>query len=136
MKKPVVTVGALVFNREGKALFLKSHKWHGLYGIPAGKVEYGERLTDALRREVKEETALGISRIKFLAVQEIINDSDFFTEQHFVSVNYECLADGTKVVLNDEAQEYVWAFPRDALNLELNRPTRELVEIWLGKNGE
>ena len=136
MKRPLVTVGALVFNSEGEALFLKSHKWHGLYGIPAGKVEYGEKLIDALRREIKEETGLEIYDIRFLTVQEIIRDPDFFMDQHFVSVNYTCKTEENRVVLNDEAEEFLWALPENALKIELNSPTRELVEIWLKEKGK
>ena len=31
---PEPTVGALIFNPEGKLLLVKTHKWHGKYTIP------------------------------------------------------------------------------------------------------
>jgi ADP-ribose pyrophosphatase YjhB (NUDIX family) len=50
---PVTTVGALIERADGKVLLVRSHEWHGELGVPGGKVNYGERLEVALRREVK-----------------------------------------------------------------------------------
>lgn len=54
----IVSVGGLIENDEGKILMLKSpdRGWE----IPGGQVEEGESLTDALKREVKEETGIDI----------------------------------------------------------------------------
>ena len=53
---PEPTVGALVFNPEGKILLIKSYKWTGKYVISGGHIELGESIEQALKREVKEET--------------------------------------------------------------------------------
>jgi hypothetical protein len=46
-----------------------------------------------------------------------------------VLLNYTCRAEGpAEVVLNDEAQEFRWVKPAEALKLELNKPTRVLIE--------
>ncbi len=133
-ERPVVTVAALVFNQEGKVLLLKSKKWRGKWGIPAGKMEYGETIEEALKREMMEETGLETREIKFLKVQELIREKDFWEEAHFVSINSQCKAKNEYVTLNSEAEEYIWAEPHEALKLDLNRPTRELIEYWLGKS--
>ena len=57
-KYPLVTVGALIFNKKNQVLFLKSNKWKEQYGIPAGKLHYGESIINGLKREIKEETGL------------------------------------------------------------------------------
>lgn len=62
---PEPTVGALIFNAEGKLFLMKSHKWHDEYVIPGGHIELGETAEEALRREIKEETALDIYDIEF-----------------------------------------------------------------------
>ena len=63
---PVVTVGALVFNDAGEVLLVRTHKWSNLWGIPGGKVKWGEPSEVALRREIREETALEIAEVAFV----------------------------------------------------------------------
>ena len=129
-KYPLVTVGALIFNKKNQILFVKSDKWSGQWGIPAGKLHYGEKVVDGLRREIKEETSLDIYDIRFLLRQEIINPKYFFKEAHFISLNHTCKAKNTKVELNHEAQGYKWITAENALKMNLNKPTKELIEYY------
>ena len=55
--KPEVVVGALIF-KDGKLLLISSPKWKGKYIIPGGHVELGEKLVDALKREVRKKRGL------------------------------------------------------------------------------
>lgn len=128
---PLITAGALIFNNKNQILFVKSNKWKGQYGIPAGKVHYGEKIIDGLKREIKEEANLDVYGIKFLLRQEIINPKDFFKKSHFVSINYTCMAKNTNVKLNNEAQSYKWVTAENALKLKLNKPTKELIRYYL-----
>jgi len=56
----------------------------------AGKTKWGETSIDALRREVKEETNLKITNIKFALVQDCIHSKEFYRDAHFVLLNYTC----------------------------------------------
>jgi len=38
-------------NKNNQILLIKTKKWSGLYGTPGGKVDYGESLEVALKRE-------------------------------------------------------------------------------------
>jgi len=128
---PRVTVGALIENDRGEILFLETHKWRGQLGIPSGKVERGEALVEALHREVAEETGLLVVDVRFLLIQELIDHPDFHVPAHFVSINYHCRVSGGELRLNEEAQRAVWCELEEALGLELNEPTRELVRAAL-----
>src|SRR6266700_3698401 len=109
---PVVTVGALIFNDAGEVLMIRTHKWSNLWGIPGGKVKWGEPSEEALRREVKEETNLDIADIRFVLVQDCIHSKEFYRDAHFVLLNYTCRCMGDPVVtLNDEAREFRWVRP-------------------------
>jgi phosphoglycolate phosphatase len=126
---PIVTVGALIYDGAGQVLMVRTRKWSNLWGIPGGKVKYGETLEAALRREIMEETALELTEIRCVLVQDCIRSEEFYREAHFVLVNYTARRLGTNAVrLNDEAQEYRWLPMTDALQLRLNRPTRVLIE--------
>ncbi|PYL00359.1 MAG: NUDIX hydrolase [Verrucomicrobia bacterium] len=129
---PVVTVGALIFDAAGKALMVRTQKWSHLWGIPGGKIKAGESSCEALRREIKEETDLDIDEITFVLVQDCIHSKEFYRDAHFVLLNYTCRCVGQpRVRLNDEAQEFRWIAMDRALTMELNQPTRILIETVL-----
>ena len=129
---PIATVGALIFNSAGEALMIRTHKWSNLWGIPGGKIKYGEAAADALAREIMEETGLSVEDIRFALAQDCIGSKEFFREAHFVLLNYTCRTNGTVVTLNDEAEEFRWAMPAEALKMDLNTPTRILLEAVKG----
>jgi len=125
---PIVTVGGLIFNAAGHVLMLRTHKWSNLWGIPGGKIKWGEPSVDALRREIKEETNLEIDNIRFVLVQDCIHSKEFYRDAHFVLLNYTCQCSGeAEVKLNDEAREFRWVTPEEALQLPVNQPTRKLL---------
>jgi phosphoglycolate phosphatase-like HAD superfamily hydrolase/ADP-ribose pyrophosphatase YjhB (NUDIX family) len=126
---PVCTVGALIFNKEDRVLMIRTQKWSNLWGIPGGKIKFGEPSTSALEREIKEETNLDIDEIVFVMVQDCIQSREFYRRAHFVLLNYTCRARGpVDVRLNEEAQEFRWVTPAQALEMPLNQPTRTLLE--------
>ena len=126
---PVITVGALIFNDAGEALMIRTQKWSNLWGIPGGKVKWGETSEDALRREIKEETDLDITDIRFVLVQDCIHSKEFYRDAHFVLLNYTAQAPGRQTVtLNDEAREFRWLNLAAALKMPINAPTRTLLE--------
>jgi len=127
--RPVATVGAVIFDSQRRVLMIRTHKWSGLWGIPGGKIRYGEPALDALRREIKEETNLDIDRIEFVMVQDCIQSAEFYRDAHFILLNYTCQCVGEpKVTLNEEAQEFRWVTPQEAESMPLNQPTRRLLE--------
>jgi phosphoglycolate phosphatase-like HAD superfamily hydrolase/ADP-ribose pyrophosphatase YjhB (NUDIX family) len=132
---PIVTVGALIFDSFGKVLMLHTHKWSDLWGIPGGKIKWSESSLDALRREIKEETALDIEQIEFVLVQDCIHSKEFYRDAHFVLLNYTCRSVGEPLVqLNDEAREFRWVTPEEALAMPLNQPTRRLLSVVMQKD--
>ena len=61
MTKPIpVAVGCLI--RNNKILLIKrnSPPFENMWSIPAGKIEYGEYIDEAIERELKEETNLDV----------------------------------------------------------------------------
>jgi phosphoglycolate phosphatase-like HAD superfamily hydrolase/8-oxo-dGTP pyrophosphatase MutT (NUDIX family) len=125
---PIPTVGALIYNAAGEVLMIRTHKWSNRWGIPGGKIKTNEPAFDALRREVREETGLELRDIRFELVQDCIEPSEFYKKSHFLLLNYTATATTTDVVLNDEAETFRWVSPDEAATMDLNGPTRILLD--------
>jgi phosphoglycolate phosphatase-like HAD superfamily hydrolase/ADP-ribose pyrophosphatase YjhB (NUDIX family) len=132
---PLATVGALIFNSKNEALMIRTHKWSNLWGIPGGKIKWGETSENALRREVLEETGLKISGINFVLVQDCIHSKEFYRDAHFVLLNYTCRCSGKNplVELNEEGREFCWVKLVESKKMRLNKPTKILVGTVLIK---
>lgn len=131
---PVATIGAFIYDHAGRVLVVRTQKWSGKWGIPGGKIDWGETAEAALVRELNEETGLKIDDIKFILVQDCIGSKEFYREEHFLLLNYTCRCIGsTEVALNDEAQAFLWVKPKEAMEMDLNKPTRILLEALLGE---
>jgi len=129
---PVATVGGFVFDDSGKALFVKTHKWSGLWGMPGGKIRFGESSAAAFMREVAEETGVQAREAEFVLIQDCIQPPEFYRKAHFVLACFvaRCGADA-EVRLNDEARAFRWVSLEDAQELPLNGPSERLVRHLL-----
>ncbi len=111
-----VGVGAIIVDDRGR-LFLarrgpKAKNERGLWEFPGGSVEFGERLADALRREIREEYGVEIAVGQLLdVVDHILPDEG----QHWVSPTFLCrLVSGTPTIREPgKCSEIGWFAPGD-----------------------
>lgn len=140
LERPLVTVGALIIAPDGEILLVRAKKWSHLYSIPGGKVEWGETREEALKREIAEETKLQIVNMRFALVQECIFSSEFWQKKHFVMHDYVAnLAEGNakdQVILNSEADEFIWILPEKADTLPLHHECRVLIQWYLNHRNQ
>ncbi len=125
--RPLCTVGALVVNPRSEVLIVRTTKWRGTWGVPGGKLDWGESLEEALLREFREEVALDLEQVRFALLQEAILDAQFHVPAHFVLVNYYAFSASSLVVPNEEIVEWAWVPPQQALTYPLNNFTERLV---------
>ena len=69
---PTLGVSGIVFNNQKQILLIQRNQppAMGLWSIPGGKLEAGESLLEACRREIKEETGLDTEVKNIVAVVE------------------------------------------------------------------
>jgi 8-oxo-dGTP diphosphatase len=116
-------VGAIVI-RDGCVLLVERGRepQQGYWSLPGGVVEVGERLEEALRREVREETGLAVRPVTVVEIFErILRDSEGRPEYHYVLIDYLCEVTGGEARAADDARRLEWV-KRDEL------PRRRLTE--------
>ncbi len=133
---PEPIVGALIINPDNNILLIKSYQWHNLLVIPGGHIEIGESIEHALRREVREETGLEIFDIEFLGFQEYIKGRDYWEDKHFIFLDFACRTDSTNVLLNSEAESYIWVSFEQSLTLRIEQHTKIVIKKYLQKQKE
>ncbi|WP_102957834.1 NUDIX hydrolase [Mangrovicella endophytica] len=76
MTKPSIILGVSTCLFRGGAILLVERAkppFAGLLSLPGGRVEFGERLSEAAAREVREETGLTVGDLSFLQMHEAID---------------------------------------------------------------
>lgn len=108
---PRVIAGAFIFNKNGQLLLMKAVNWRNKYCCHGGKIELGEKVETAIRREVKEETNLEVDSLEFIGVIDGIeverkNSSDY---KHLVFLDYKVVVkNDNDLQLNEEGSDYEW----------------------------
>lgn len=135
----VVATGAIIEHvRPGggrEVLLVRTHKWRDRFSIVGGKVHRGERLDDALRREVMEETGLeGLIGAHLCSFDQIRHSGYHESGVQHVFVDHVFRVDRTRVILNEEAQEYVWMPAGEALGtLDIEPNARHTLELYAAR---
>jgi ADP-ribose pyrophosphatase YjhB (NUDIX family) len=111
--KPQLAVSASVF-RDGRILLVRRARAPGLglWSLPGGRVEFGESLEIALRREVMEETGLQIDIGGLAGWREVLPGANGSTA-HFVIMSFATRWRAGETVLNEELDDFAW-LPPDA----------------------
>jgi ADP-ribose pyrophosphatase YjhB (NUDIX family) len=131
----VAVGGVIVRERQGmtETLLVKTHKWGHRWSMVGGKVRRNERLLQALAREVGEETGLRGRAEEHLCTFDQIKNSGYHDKSiSHVFVDYVFKTEGSRVRLNEEAQEFVWVPPEIALrDLEIEPNAKHTLEAYV-----
>lgn len=96
----VVSAGVI---RDGRVLMVQEGKEYcrGMWGLPGGRVEPGERIGDAIVRELREETGLDVRIAGVTRVIRYVSQMGYHTVRfNFVvePIGGELVVDGTEII--------------------------------------
>jgi 8-oxo-dGTP diphosphatase len=127
--RPVLGVGALIFEGDRILLVQRGREpLAGYWSLPGGGVETGERLEDAIVREVFEETGLSVTADSLATVFErVIRDESGGCEYHYVLIDFYCTIKEGELRPGDDSSAVRWFEVPELEALKLTSGTREVV---------
>ena len=111
------SVSAVLFDRR-RRLLLQQRSDGGQWGLPGGSVEIGESVSEAVVREVREETGLTVAPRRLVGIYseprlQVVRYPNG-NVWHYVNVCFECIVRGGTLTTCDETLALEW-FAADAL---------------------
>lgn len=111
-------VAAIIFNEQGEVL-LQRRKDVDQWGLISGHVEFGESVTEAILREIREETAAAATITRFIGIYSSPGSQTYVypnrTVQYVTSYFEVALKDAITPGFSNEETAELQFFPTNAL---------------------
>ena len=108
--RPILAVSAAII-RDGRVLLTQRARGpaNGVWTMPGGVVEAGETLSEALIREIDEETKIAIEPVSLAGHREVmVRDAAGRPERHFVIMCFASRWISGEPQLNEELADARW----------------------------
>ena len=133
--KPGVGVGVMILKDNKVLLGLRNPdkikgdseiKGEGTWTMPGGKVEFMEKLVDAAKRELEEETSLVATKLDLLCISDDMTDTAHYVTVGFIVSEYE---GEVKTMEPETIMEWKW-FDIDDLPVNIYKPSLKCIEKY------
>jgi ADP-ribose pyrophosphatase YjhB (NUDIX family) len=124
---PEVGCGAAIFDASSRLLLIQrlSEPEAGTWGLPGGKIDFGEPARETARREILEELGIEIEVTGLACISEILDQGD---GRHWVSpIFFARVVSGTPRLMEPEKHGGFGWYALDALPPQLTTPTLALL---------
>jgi mutator protein MutT len=127
-----VGCGAIIINDMDEVLLIKRSQGlvmePGTWSRPGGRVEFGEKVEEAVRREIKEEIGIDVEVVRFLEITQTIEDG-----KHWISLGFLARhVSGTPRNMEPGKHDEMRWFPLSKLPENLNSYTRNAINVYFG----
>lgn len=115
MQKPEAGCGAAIRDRDGRLLLIQRLRQPeaGAWGLPGGKIDFGEAAKDTARREIAEELGIEIEILGLACIAETIDGGD---GRHWVAPVYDARIVSGEPEIREPEKHGGWGwFALDAL---------------------
>jgi len=130
MRRFNVLVGAIPVRQQELLLLRRSDEetfLPGTWGLPCGKIDFGEKLEDAVLRELREEAGLD-GKIRAMAGYSMFISRRGSEDLHNVQINFVVEVDGTAVDLDgSSSKNHKWVSLEDVENAGLDSFTVQAI---------
>ncbi|HVO97836.1 MAG TPA: NUDIX hydrolase [Bryobacteraceae bacterium] len=129
-KHPLPGVGAIIFRRNSILLVQRGREpLKGWWSLPGGLIETGEKMEDALKREVREETGLIVRPTRLFEIFErIMHDKKGCAEYHYILHDYLCTVVSGELLAGDDAGSVAWVPHGKLKDLQLTEGTLAVID--------
>ena len=109
-ERPVVGVGAVVWRGDRVLLIRRGRPPRlGQWSLPGGAQQLGETLVEAVIREVREETGLDVTDLRFLTTVDLIErQPDGRVRYHYTLIDFTAEAPEGEALAGDDAAAVAW----------------------------
>ena len=129
-KRPLVGVGGVVIEGDQVLLVRRAREpLRGQWSLPGGLVEVGEKLAEAVRREIAEETGLTV-RVEGIVkvLDRITRDKEKRVRFHYVLVDFLCRVEGGELQAGSDVSAARWVRRSDLAKFQLRPATLRVIE--------
>ena len=133
--KPGIGVGIMILKDNKILLGLRNPdkvkasselQGQGTWTMPGGKVEFMEKLIDAAKRELEEETSLIANKLDLLCISDDMTDTAHYVTVGFIVREYK---GEVKTMEPETILEWKW-FPLNNLPENLYNPSKKCIDKY------